>query len=82
MVVKRELKHTERFPIVTPWRERYAASDRFNREHWFGLRLASRRLIRLNPEEHAEYRWLPVARAARLASSWTNRKAIKTLEPG
>jgi dATP pyrophosphohydrolase len=72
-------RHTERFPIVGPWRTRYAPGVRFNREHWFGLRLPGRRLVRLNPEEHTEYRWLAVERAIRLASSWTNRKALGLL---
>ena len=75
-------RRNECFPIVGPWRARYAPAERFNREHWFGLQLPSRRLIRLNPKEHGEYRWLPIPRAARLASSWTNREAIETLEPG
>ncbi len=41
--------------------------------------LPSRRLIRLNPAEHLEYRWLPAVRAAAQATSWTNRDAIRWL---
>ncbi len=71
--------HSVRFPIVRAWRSRYAPTARFNLEHWFRLQLPGRRLIRLDPAEHLEYRWLPRERAARLASSWTNRDAILQL---
>ncbi len=74
-------RHSVRFPIVPPWRSRYAPGVRFNREHWFGLELEGRRLIRLNPAEHSAARWLPAASAARRATSWTNRDAIRRL-PG
>lgn len=75
-----DARHQVRFPIIHPWRKRYAPSAHYNLEHWFYLPLPTRRLIRLNPREHSRARWLPVARAARLASSWTNRDAILALE--
>jgi dATP pyrophosphohydrolase len=74
-----DLGHTVSFPIVPPWRDRYAPHARENREHWFVLWLAGRRLIHCNPAEHAAYRWLPWRRAAALAGSWTNRDAILAL---
>lgn len=74
-----DLQRSARFPIVPPWRARYAPSVRFNREHWFLLELPARRSIRINPAEHRQYRWLPAARAARAATSWTNRKVIREL---
>ncbi|MFZ0790806.1 MAG: dihydroneopterin triphosphate diphosphatase [Chromatiaceae bacterium] len=74
-----DLRRSVLFPIVSAWRARYAPNVRFNREYWFALVLESRRLVRLNPEEHLEYRWLPGERAATLASSWTNRDAIRAL---
>ncbi len=74
-----DLKRSVLFPIVRAWQARYAPRVRFNREYWFALILETRRLIRLNPEEHLEYRWLPAHRAAALASSWTNRDAIRAL---
>ncbi len=74
-------RHAERFPIVGVWRKRYAPGTRFNREHWFGFCLNGRRKIRLSRLEHREHRWLPAFQAARIASSWTNRKAILRLEP-
>jgi dATP pyrophosphohydrolase len=67
------------FPIVPPWRDRYAPGVRTNREYWFALTLPARRLIRLRPAEHTAWCWLPWPRAAALAGSWTNRDAILTL---
>lgn len=74
-----DLRRSVLFPIVRAWRARYAPNVRFNREYWFALVLETRRLIRLNRREHLEYRWLPAQRAAALASSWTNRDAIRAL---
>ncbi len=67
------------FPIVKPWRTRYAPNVRINREHWFYLPLATHRSIHLNPQEHTEFRWFPLQQAVRRASSWTNRDAILSL---
>jgi dATP pyrophosphohydrolase len=74
-----DLRHSTLFPIIRAWRERYAPNVCFNREYWFALVLDTRRLVRLNPREHAEYRWLPASSAWSLASSWTNRDAIRML---
>ena len=70
------LYHSVDFPILPAWRARYAPSARVNREHWFALWLPGRRLIHRNLEEHAEHCWLSWPRAAKRASSWTNRDAI------
>jgi len=72
-----DLHRGARFPILPAWRARYAPGVRSNREHWFVLMLAGPRRPRLNPDEHRRWRWLPAARAARLASSWTNRRLIR-----
>ena len=77
-----DCRHTERFPVIHPWRTRYAPGVHYNREHWFALCLPDRRTIRLNPAEHVEHRWLPFYRAAALASSWTNRDAILRIVAG
>lgn len=66
-----------RFPIVPPWRARYAPAAHFNHEYWFVLELAARRTVRLNLEEHRQYRWMPATEAVHRASSWTNRKLIR-----
>ena len=77
-----DFRHTEHFPIIQPWRVRYAPGVHYNREHWFGLWLPARRSVHLNPEEHSEMRWLPFFQAALLASSWTNRNAILQIVGG
>ena len=74
-----DLRHSERFPILPAWRDRYAPGVHYNLEHWFALPLPGRRLIRVSPGEHLEYRWLPAGRAAAMATSWSNRNAIFTL---
>jgi dATP pyrophosphohydrolase len=71
--------HAERFPILPAWRARYAPGVHYNLEHWFAVRLPGRRLVRTNADEHREYRWLPIGRAAAMATSWTNRNAILAL---
>ncbi|MGD1984670.1 MAG: dihydroneopterin triphosphate diphosphatase [Chromatiaceae bacterium] len=65
------------FPIKPPWRARYQAGVRLNRERWFVCELAGRRSIRLNRAEHRQFRWLPAALAAQRATSWTNRAVIR-----
>jgi dATP pyrophosphohydrolase len=74
-----DLQHTECFPIVPPWHERYAPHTRMNREHWFAFPLSGRRLIKPRPAEHSGYRWLSARTSLALATSWTNRKAIRYL---
>jgi dATP pyrophosphohydrolase len=75
----RDLRHSESFPIVPPWRARYAPAAQNNREHWFAFALTGRRMIRLRRDEHSEYRWVQGRRGLQLLSSWTNRKAVRHL---
>jgi len=74
-----DLRQSRLFPIIHPWRKRYAPGICFNREHWFALRLPYRRHIRINPSEHSEVLWLPLEKALELAGSWTNREAMRLL---
>jgi dATP pyrophosphohydrolase len=74
-----DLRQSRLFPIIRAWRHRYAQNVCFNREYWFALVVETRRLIRLNPREHSDYRWLPAGQAQALATSWTNRDAIRAL---
>ncbi|MFB1489973.1 MULTISPECIES: dihydroneopterin triphosphate diphosphatase [unclassified Thiocapsa] len=74
-----DLRHSNLFPIIRAWRKRYAPNVCFNREYWFALVLETRRLIRLDPREHTEYRWLSAHPALALATSRTNRDAIRGL---
>jgi dATP pyrophosphohydrolase len=68
-----------RFPILPPWRHRYAPDVTENVEHVFRVPLPERRPIALNPAEHGEYEWLPRAAATARVASWTNRDAIVAL---
>ena len=72
-----DLRRGVSFPIVPPWRARYAPQHRVNREHWFIVQLPARRMIHLEPGGHRQYRWLPASLALRRATSWTNRKLIR-----
>jgi dATP pyrophosphohydrolase len=65
-----------RFPIVPPWRARYAPDAHENLEHVFALPCGRAAPVRLNPREHVEQRWLPADEAAALCFSQTNRAAI------
>ena len=68
-----------RFPILPPWRHRYAPDATENVEHVFRVPLPGRPPIALNPAEHVECEWLPRAAAAARVASWTNRDAILQL---
>jgi dATP pyrophosphohydrolase len=74
-----DLACKETFPILPAWRSRYGANVHTNTEHWFAVMLPFRRRPRLHLKEHAEYRWVHYTQALRLATSWTNRKAIRHL---
>lgn len=68
------------FSILPEWRSRYDPDVEFNTEHVFMLKLPVPCDIDLNVQEHLEYKWLPWQEAAKLASSYTNRDAILSLE--
>ncbi|MDG4596073.1 MAG: dihydroneopterin triphosphate diphosphatase [Candidatus Contendobacter sp.] len=68
-----------RFPILPPWRHRYAPNVTENVEHVFRVLLPEWRRVALNPTEHGEYEWLPRAAAAIRVTSHTNRDAILSL---
>lgn len=70
---------SNRFPILPPWRHRYAPDATENVEHVFRVPLPGRPPIALNPAEHVECEWLPRAAAAARVASWTNRDAILQL---
>ncbi len=72
--------HVQRsFPILPAWRARYAPDVTTNLEHLWYLELAARAPVRLRPEEHVAYCWLPLAEAVARVSSWTNREALERL---
>lgn len=68
-----------RFPILPPWRHRYAPDATENLEHVFRVCLPDCRSIVLSPTEHDQYAWLPRRAAADQVTSWTNRDAILAL---
>ncbi|BAN69549.1 dihydroneopterin triphosphate diphosphatase [endosymbiont of unidentified scaly snail isolate Monju] len=72
-----DLREQRRFPIVPPWRARYAPEVHSNLEHGFLACVRGRRIPRLRPAEHVRWRWLPAREAAQRVFSWTNREAIE-----
>jgi len=67
------------YEIYKEWRWKYAPGVTRNAEHVFGLTLPEPQPIRLAPEEHSAYVWLPWSTAADKCFSWTNRDAIRRL---
>jgi dATP pyrophosphohydrolase len=72
----RDLGLVNRFPIIEPWRRRYAPEAKENTEYVFSLALPAESAIKVSPAEHAEYAWLDWRAAAEKVTSWTNREAI------
>lgn len=70
---------TNRFEIFAEWRHRYAPDITHNTEHVFSLEVLNTQKIRLAPEEHLDYCWLPLQEAAEKCFSWSNRDAILML---
>ena len=69
---------TNSFEIFAEWRHRYAEGVTHNTEHVFSLAVAEQP-IRLAPDEHLNYLWLPWRAAAEKCFSWSNREAILRL---
>jgi dATP pyrophosphohydrolase len=67
------------FEIFPRWRSRYAPGVTHNTEHVFSLELPQKQAVRLAPDEHLDYLWLPWQAAAVKCFSWTNRDAILML---
>lgn len=64
------------YPIHVAWLAKFAAGTKENTEHVFTWQLPAIDAVRLDPDEHAEYRWLPRDAALKLANSATDRDAI------
>ena len=73
----RDLDLVQRFAIAPAWRHRYAPGVKQNLEHAFALRVNKTFEPKLDASEHVAYRWLTAGQAAGLATSWTNRDAIR-----
>ena len=68
------------YSIYPRWLHRYAPGVSQNREHLFGLRVASGCPVQLNPHEHTAYQWLPYQLAAERCFSPSNAEAILLLD--
>jgi dATP pyrophosphohydrolase len=75
----------ERWPVIYTfeiwhqWRHRFATGVTHNVEHAFALELPRRCEVRLAPEEHSAFQWLPWREAAARCFSWSNRDAVRLL---
>jgi len=67
------------FEIYRQWRYRFAPGVMHNVEHLFVLQLPGRPPVRLAPDEHVDFVWLPWREAAAKCFSWSNRDAIAML---
>ena len=70
--------HTQNeYEIYEHWRHRYAPGGTRNTEHVVSARIPAASPVRLSAREHRAYRWLPLAEAAHLAFSPSNREIIE-----
>lgn len=70
------------FEIYQQWRHRFAPGVVTNTEHVFALQLPERVSVRMAPDEHVAFTWLPWREAAARCFSWSNRDAIVMLGEG
>ena len=75
----RDWNQTHCFEIFTEWRHRYAPGVTHNIEHVFSLEIPAIQSVRISPQEHLAYQWLPWQKAAEHCFSWSNRDAILAL---
>ena len=67
------------YEIYPVWRYRYAPGVTRNTEHLFGLRVPHGTPVRLSPQEHTAFQWLPYREAAELCFSPSNAEACLML---
>lgn len=67
------------FEIYPQWRHRFAPGTTHNDEHMFSLEVPAAVPVRLAPDEHTAWIWLPWREAVEKCFSWTNRDAITLL---
>ena len=72
-------QHSNRYEIFAEWRFRYAPDVTHNIEHVYSLCAPETGQVRVAPDEHLGYRWLPWKEAAEACFSWSNRDAILEL---
>ena len=71
---------SRQFVIDPRWRYRFEPGIIENVEFEWRYRLPEPIDIRVDGNEHSEYRWLPIADAIGTVWSWTNRQALRNLE--
>jgi dihydroneopterin triphosphate diphosphatase len=64
------------FEIYPHWRHRFARGTTHNDEHMFSLEVPAPVPVRLAPDEHTAWQWLPWREAVEKCFSWTNQEAI------
>lgn len=67
------------FEIFPQWRHRFEPGTTHNDEHMFSLEVPAAVPVRLAPEEHTAWQWVPWREAVDKCFSWTNREAITML---
>ena len=75
----KDWQQTNTFEIFIEWRHRYAPGVTHNTEHVFSLEVPAGQAVRIAPDEHLNYCWLPLHEAAEKCFSWSNRDAILML---
>ncbi len=68
------------FTIDPRWLNRYPPGITQNSEHEWRYRLQTALEIRIDPEEHSEYCWMPIDEAIEAVWSWTNKEALEELK--
>jgi dATP pyrophosphohydrolase len=67
------------YDIYPRWQHRYAPGVTRNTERLFGLMVPAGTALRLSPDEHTDYQWLPYQQAATACFSPSNAEAILLL---
>ena len=67
------------FEIYPQWRDRFEPGTTHNDEHMFSLEVPAAAPVKLAPDEHTAWQWLPWRQAVEKCFSWTNRDAITLL---
>jgi dATP pyrophosphohydrolase len=75
----RDWHWVNRYTIWPAWRRRYAPEVTHNVEHTFSLCVPAPRPVRLAPDEHERYQWVPWCDAIARCFGPTNREALKRL---
>lgn len=67
------------YEIYQRWRHRYAPGVTHNVEHVFSVEVPAPAPVRIAPDEHLGYEWLPWNDALQKVFSWSNAEAIREL---